>query len=81
MKTNTPEYESIKSKLRKLQALAEGGCEGEARAAKRTIENLCRKYGITLERLCNLLGANLWQHVELKMQYNTNRPYKHGKQY
>lgn len=36
---------------------------------------------VQLQNLCGILGADLWQHVQIKMQYNTNRPYKHGKQY
>lgn len=36
---------------------------------------------VQLQNLCGILGFDLWQHVQLKMQYNTNRSYKHGKQY
>lgn len=43
------EYESIKAKLLKLQALVEKGYKGEAIAAKRMLENLCSKYGISIE--------------------------------
>ena len=42
-------YESIKAKLLKMQALAEKGCQGEAKAAKAMIEILCRKYGLAIE--------------------------------
>lgn len=42
-------YESIKAKLLKMQALAENGCQGEAEAAKRMIEILCRKYGVSIK--------------------------------
>ena len=34
-----------------------------------------------LELLCEVLDIDLWQHVELKLKYNSLRPYKHGKQY
>lgn len=30
---------------------------------------------------CDLLGIDLWKHVELKLKYNSLRPYKHGKAY
>lgn len=36
---------------------------------------------VQLQNLCGILGFDLWQHVQLKMQNNTNRSYKHGKQY
>lgn len=51
MEKENTQYESIKQKLLKLQALAEKGYKGEAEAAKRTIERLCAKYGITLEEV------------------------------
>lgn len=30
---------------------------------------------------CNALNIDLWKHVELKLKYNSLRPYKHGKAY
>lgn len=51
MEKNSNQYESIKNKLLKLQALAEKGYKGEAENAKRAIESLCAKYGITLEEI------------------------------
>ncbi|MBD5218065.1 MAG: DUF2786 domain-containing protein [Bacteroidales bacterium] len=51
MDKNSNQYESIKNKLLKLQALAEKGYKGEAENAKRAIESLCAKYGITLEEI------------------------------
>lgn len=42
-------FESIKSKLKKLQALAEQGYKGEAIAAKRLLDKLCKQYGVSLE--------------------------------
>lgn len=51
MKKENNQYESIKQKLLKLQALAEQGYKGEAEAAKRAIERLCNQYGITLEEV------------------------------
>lgn len=46
---NNQSFESIKAKLRKLQALAEQGCEGEARNAKLLLDRLCKQYGVSLE--------------------------------
>ncbi len=43
------QFEGIKSKLRKLQALAEKGYHGEADNARRAIERICAQYGISME--------------------------------
>lgn len=43
MSNDTQSFESIKSKLRKLQALAEKGYKGEAEAAKRLLDRLCEQ--------------------------------------
>ena len=51
MDRNSTQYESIKQKLLKLQALAEKGYRGEAENAKRAIERICAQYGITLEEV------------------------------
>ena len=51
MDKNSNQYESIKQKLLKLQALAEKGYQGEAEAAKRAIERICAQYGVTLEEV------------------------------
>ena len=51
MDKNSNQYESIKQKLLKLQALAEKGEQGEAANAKRAIERLCAQYGITLDEV------------------------------
>lgn len=45
------DFESIREKLRKLQALAERGEKGEARNARAAIERLCRQYGVNIEEL------------------------------
>lgn len=45
------DFESIKSKILKLQTLVEKGIDGEAANAKRVLENLLRKYGLTLEQV------------------------------
>ena len=44
--------------------------------------NISIPYGIgRIEKLCSSLNIDLWKHVELKLKYNSLRPYKHGKQY
>lgn len=45
------DYESIKSKLKKLLALAEGGTDGEARNAQILLDRLCAQHGISVEEL------------------------------
>ena len=47
--SDNSDYESIKDRLRKIYALAEGGYAGEAEAAKRILENLCRQHGVSLD--------------------------------
>lgn len=42
----------ITDKLKKLLALAERGCGGEAGNARRLLEEHLRKYGMTLEDIC-----------------------------
>lgn len=44
--------ERITDKLKKLLALAERGCGGEAENARRLLEEHLRKYGMTLEDIC-----------------------------
>lgn len=34
-----------------------------------------------IEALCENRSIDLWKHVELKLKYNSLRPYKHGKAY
>jgi hypothetical protein len=43
--------EQIIDKLRKIQALAEKGCQGEAMAAKLLLDKMLTKYGMTLSDL------------------------------
>lgn len=45
------DYESIKSKLKKLLALAEGGIDGEARNAQILLNRLCAQHGISVDEL------------------------------
>ena len=36
---------------------------------------------VAVEILAVAYDIDLWQHVQLKMQYNASRPYRHGKKY
>lgn len=45
------DFESIREKLCKLQALAERGEKGEAINARAAIERLCAQYGVSIEEL------------------------------
>lgn len=47
-------YESLKTKLRKLAALAEQGVDGEADNARRLMENICREHGVSLDAVLNV---------------------------
>ena len=45
-------------------------------------ESYCISYAIDMiEGLCGSLNIDLWKHVELKLKFNSLRPYKHGKAY
>ena len=35
----------------------------------------------SINKLCESMNIDLWQQVELKLKYNSLRPYKHGKKY
>lgn len=45
------DFESIRSKVLKLQALAERGEKGEAINARRLLDQLLAKYGVSLEEI------------------------------
>lgn len=45
------DFESIMEKLKKLKALADRDCAGEAHNARRLLEKMCAKYGVKLEEL------------------------------
>lgn len=45
------DFESIRSKVMKLQALAERGEKGEAINARRLLDQLLAKYGVSLEEI------------------------------
>lgn len=60
----TDKYESLKAKLRKLAALAEGGVGGEARNARYFMEQICREYGVSLDEVLNV-EEKKWYQVEI----------------
>lgn len=51
---SSEQYESLKKKLRKLQALAEQGYRGEAENARRAIERICEQYGLKIEDILDI---------------------------
>jgi NTP pyrophosphatase (non-canonical NTP hydrolase) len=48
---------------------------------KNSIEDELADVIIRTLDLCGWLGIDIGKHVELKMQYNESREYKHGKEY
>lgn len=58
--------EKVIDKIKKLQALVEGGVEGEALAAKRALDALCKKYDVDIEDL--FTEKKEWR--EFKLPYN-----------
>jgi len=57
--TENEKFETIKSKVLNLHALAERGEQGEAANARRLLEKLLEKYGLTLEQI---LSEKLEKH-------------------
>ena len=45
--------ESLVERLKKIEALANGGSEGERENAQRLLDQLCRKYSVTLEQIAD----------------------------
>lgn len=58
--------EKVIDKIKKLQALVEGGVEGEVLAAKRALDALCEKYDVNIEDL--FTEKKEWR--EFKLPYN-----------
>ncbi len=52
-----------------------------SRDIKDTFEDEIADTFIRLFDLCGYLGIDIDKHIELKMQYNQTRAYKHGKAY
>lgn len=48
------QYESLKEKLRKLQALVERGYKGESENARLAIERICSQYGLKIEEILDV---------------------------
>lgn len=61
MNSQNQSFESIKSKLRKLQVLAENGYKGEAEAAKILLDKLCKQYGVSIEDILNQEKKNSYR--------------------
>lgn len=71
--------ELLIDKLRKIEALAQGGVEGEKETAQRMLDALCKKHGVTLEQIVSSekkpyrfsfkdqLDAALLSHVAIKI--------------
>ena len=53
-------YESIKSKILKLQSLVERGENGEAANAKRLLDKILEKHGLTLEEVLSEKEEKKW---------------------
>lgn len=51
MDKNNKEYESLKTKIKKLLALAEQGVGGEAVNARKLLERLCEQHSVSIEEL------------------------------
>lgn len=51
------------------------------RYIKDTVEDEIADTIIRLLDLCGMLDIDIDKHIELKMQYNSSRPYLHGKEY
>ena len=62
-KSNNKQYEGIKQKLLKLQALADRGYKGETYAAQQAIERICQQYNIRLEDILDT-QATRWYTFE-----------------
>ena len=54
MNKDSEQYESLRKKLQKLQALAERGYQGEAENARRAIERICKQYGVKIEDVLDI---------------------------
>ena len=69
METTDKEFESIKSKILKLKALAERGERGEAINAQRLLDKLLRQYGITLEDVIENTEEKKWYKFACRKKY------------
>lgn len=69
MEATDKEFESIKSKILKLKALAERGDKGEAINAQRLLDKLLRQYGITLEEVIEYTEEKKWYSFKCWKKY------------
>lgn len=60
------DFESIRSKVLKLQALAERGEKGEAINARRLLDQLLAKYGVSLEEIVEAQEEKTTVHFQRK---------------
>jgi NTP pyrophosphatase (non-canonical NTP hydrolase) len=54
---------------------------GFEKAVKSSFEDEIADVAIRLFDLCGGMGIDLEKHIEMKMKYNSLRPYKHGKKF
>ena len=65
--------ERITDKLKKLLALAERGCGGEAENARRLLEEHLRKYGMTLEDICeNNISRRTFKYKNARLSFKSS---------
>ena len=69
METTDKEFESIKSKILKLKALAERGEKGEAINAQRLLDKLLGQYGITLDEVIEKTEERKWYKFACRKKY------------
>lgn len=69
METTDKDFESIKSKILKLKALAERGERGEAINAQRLLGKLLGQYGITLEDVIEKTEERKWYKFACRKKY------------
>lgn len=65
-------YESIKTKVLKLQVLVERGERGEAEKAKRLIDKLLSKHGLSLEWILNEGEEKKWYQFRYERKWQAN---------
>lgn len=69
METTDKEFESIKSKILKLKALAERGERGEAINAQRLLDKLLGQYGLTLDDVIEKTEERKWYKFACRKKY------------
>lgn len=63
------EYNGVIDKIKKLKELVDRGVDGEVFAAKRVIEQLCKKYDVNIEDLYNIKRKELFLTVKQKLKH------------